>query len=241
MISVTVSSASSRSSGPWPSMSSAISAASRSRSSREMPASLEPGARGCRRSRARAAPPASMLALKSCGPSSPITREVDAVLDLREGSARGAAIAGRRRPRGARAVPSRPSSAQPPAAARGRGRRRAPLPARSCRRARGRPCAASRRGRASTIGAPSLTERGMSRSLGTSTSGVAAEDRRDVLARDADVGVRAVEHELDALAVVAHQLERLEAELRVLQRQRVEHPDHAHVRRARRSTRSPRA
>ena len=59
--------------------------------------------------------------------------------------------------------------------------------------------------------------------------GLAPEDADDVVVDDADAGVRTVEHELDLRLVVAHQLERLEPELRVLERERVEHADHHEV------------
>ena len=61
--------------------------------------------------------------------------------------------------------------------------------------------------------------------------GAAAEQPLDVGVADADVRVGAVEHERDACRVVAHLRQRLEPDLRVLQRQRVEHADEAEVRR----------
>ena len=59
----------------------------------------------------------------------------------------------------------------------------------------------------------------------------AAEQLLDVEQRDADARVGTVEHERDRPRVVAHLLERLEADLRVLERERVEHPDDEQVRR----------
>ena len=50
-----------------------------------------------------------------------------------------------------------------------------------------------------------------------------AQDRHDVGLADADVRVRAVEHDAHAVEPDAHQPQRLEAELGVLQRRRVEH------------------
>ena len=59
--------------------------------------------------------------------------------------------------------------------------------------------------------------------------GLAPRDRLGVIARNADPAVRPVQHELDPLGLHLHQRERLEAELGVLERGRVEHPDHADV------------
>ena len=77
--------------------------------------------------------------------------------------------------------------------------------------------AGSERRAAMEIGSPSLTERTMSRWLGTRTSGARPSICDDVRVRDADVGVGAVEHHPHAVARVAHQVERLETELGVLQ------------------------
>ena len=61
--------------------------------------------------------------------------------------------------------------------------------------------------------------------------GRAPEHRFHVRLADPDAAVRAVEQQVDVVGVVLHELERLEAELRVLERQGVEHPDHDDVRR----------
>ena len=58
---------------------------------------------------------------------------------------------------------------------------------------------------------------------------LAAEHGDDVALADADAPVGAVEDEPDLLRVVVHQPERLEPELRVLERERVEHADHDEV------------
>ena len=72
MISETVSSASRRSIGPWPRMSSAMSSTRRRRSSREMPDSSPSWLRMSPSTRSRSSS-GLMLTLKSCGPRSPIT------------------------------------------------------------------------------------------------------------------------------------------------------------------------
>ncbi len=59
--------------------------------------------------------------------------------------------------------------------------------------------------------------------------GLAAEHRDDVVLADADTRVGAIEDEPDLRRVVLHQAERLEPELRVLERERVERPDHDEV------------
>ena len=56
-------------------------------------------------------------------------------------------------------------------------------------------------------------------------SGVAPEHVRDVVLADADLALGPVEHQRDHARLAAHQLERLEPELRVLQREGVEHAD----------------
>ena len=95
MISVTLSSASSRSSGPWPSTSSAISAASRSRSSRAIPLSCARWRRMSAMTRSRSAA-GSMLTLKSCGPRSPMTARWTRFLSSENGSCPVAGATGRR-------------------------------------------------------------------------------------------------------------------------------------------------
>ena len=89
--------------------------------------------------------------------------------------------------------------------------------------------AASDRSSGITIGVPSLTEMGIWRSLGMNTCGGRPMIAIDVLVRDPDSRVGTVQDQRDAVGVVAHQLERLEPELRVLERQRVEHADDADV------------
>ena len=79
----------------------------------------------------------------------------------------------------------------------------------------------------SDIEAASLIERGISRSLGMDTSGVLPTTSSTRPRRDPDPRVGTVEDERDLLGVVAHQVERLDAQLRVLERERVQHPDHA--------------
>ena len=56
-----------------------------------------------------------------------------------------------------------------------------------------------------------------------------SQNRLGLVAADADLGRGAVEDQLDLVRLVAHELEGLEAELRVLERQRVEHADHAEM------------
>ena len=97
----------------------------------------------------------------------------------------------------------------------------------SCRKATD----ASLCGFAIRIGFPSLIASVMCRSLGTKTSGCAADDRDDLVVGDADAAAGTVEDELDVLAREAHQVEGLEAELRVLEREGIEHADHADGRR----------
>ena len=55
------------------------------------------------------------------------------------------------------------------------------------------------------------------------------ENGFDVRLADPDAAVRAVQQQVDAVGVVLHELERLEPELGVLERQGVEHPDHDDV------------
>ena len=57
----------------------------------------------------------------------------------------------------------------------------------------------------------------------------AARDRLDVLTRDPHARVGPVEDEPDLLRLDPHELERLQPELRVLQRKRVEHPHDTEV------------
>ena len=57
----------------------------------------------------------------------------------------------------------------------------------------------------------------------------AAEHGLHVGLADPDAAVRAVQEQVDVIGVVLHELERLEPELRVLQRQRVEHSHHDDV------------
>ena len=173
---------------------------------------------------------------KSCGPSSVITLHVDEVLQLGE-----RLLLGGLRVAGARVAVSRswssiyaflPKSFRFDPAA-GCAVDSAPAPGGDARcrslRAAETPRRPPTAGRAVTIGMPSLTARGISRSLGTKHVGRRAEHGVDVALADADAAVRAVEHEADPVAVVLHQLERLEPELRVLERERVEHPDHDEV------------
>ena len=51
----------------------------------------------------------------------------------------------------------------------------------------------------------------------------------DVFVIDPDPAVGAVENEYDSLGVVAHQVECLETEPRIFERERVERPDHADI------------
>ena len=194
---------------------------------------------GCRRAPARAAPPGRSSDVEELRAELADHREVDAVLELGERDRAGRSA---RRPCCGEALveihrtPSSRSRRFAPAGAsagcrRGRPRRRA---RRMCVRERaGTPRAASESARCRARSAsPSLTERGISRSLGTRTSGSRP--------RIASTSSRVMPTRLSARfrtsvmrsRLVAHQLERLEAELRVLQRERVEHPDHADVRRA---------
>jgi phosphoribosylaminoimidazolecarboxamide formyltransferase/IMP cyclohydrolase len=59
--------------------------------------------------------------------------------------------------------------------------------------------------------------------------GCPSDDRDHVFDRDSDPRIRPVQHEPRPIAVVAHQVERLHAQLGVLERQRIEHPDDADV------------
>ena len=176
---------------------------------------------------------------------------MDPVLDLGERVRRAAVDAadGGARCESARGAPlslSLPAAASAPTRCRGRlavdpaaGVVRPFAVARSASAANAR--AAPDFGSASTIVWPSVIARGIDRSLGTSTSGRSSEQLYDVSIDDADARVGAVQDERDACRVVAHLLERLEPDLRVLERERVEHADEAEVRRERRSRRSPRA
>src|SRR5437763_1852150 len=146
MSSEMLSSASSRSSGPWPSASSAIADASRSLSSREKPCSSDRWRLMSTRTRSRSAI-GSMLTLNNCGPRSPITAMWTRFLDV-----------------------ARDPNVRTP-----------------------------------------------------------ADDCEHVLVVDPDPTVRAIEHKDDPIGVVAHQLERLEPKTRVLERERVERSDHAHI------------
>ena len=168
-----------------------------------------------------------MLTLKSCGPRSPITSRWTAFFSSANGSvapAGAAACCGRVGERRSwRSIYAlRPNSRRPP------------------------------RARSSPAGSPSISIGELPECLGRlglrlrdqdrlalvdrtrdvpvarhEDVGLAAHDRDDVVVGDADAAVGPVEDELDVVAREAHQLERLEAELRVLERQRVEHPDHA--------------
>ena len=66
-------------------------------------------------------------------------------------------------------------------------------------RGRGTRTAANDCGRERTIGTPSLTARGISRSEGMKTSGSLPEDGDDVVLADADARVGSVQDELDLL------------------------------------------
>ena len=179
MISVTLSSASSRSSGPWPRMSSVSSAARRSRSSRERPDSACEVGLDLRRSPARGVATGSAAGVEELRPELGDHRQVDAVLELGERIRAGASPrAAGRASRVARAVPSLPLPRAAPPASR-RCRARGPSAARYMLGQRpGTPWPASERGLAQHDRSPWFTDRGMSRSLGISTSGVAADDRR---------------------------------------------------------------
>src|SRR5262249_49866886 len=59
---------------------------------------------------------------------------------------------------------------------------------------------------------------------------LAADDRLDVVPGESDSAVRSVENERNRARVVPHQVERLQPELRVLQRQGIQRADQAHVR-----------
>ena len=220
-------------------MSSAISAASRARSSRDSPASCA----SCSpiSDSTRVADGAAVLDVEEPRPELADEREVDPVLQLGEGV--GALPLPFRSPRciagptgefairSCSSIVSSPSAAAA-AAARCRwrrppeiaGDRQVPLGQSGVRPGRlrlrlghddrlaARECARDR-----AVAADEHVRR-------------AAEQLLDVELRDADARVGAVEHERDRPRVVAHLAERLEADLRVLERERVEHPDHAEMR-----------
>ena len=209
MISVTLSSASSRSSGPWPRMSSAISAASRSRSSRASPCSCASWRRMSAVTRSRSATRIHVR-LKSCGPSSPITARWMRFFISANGSCRAGCV-----DRPWHAAESFVELHLSPSVRESRRRRLARL-------ARPLGCAAVRRGNASAarrtpspprtwrstsaIGLPSLTERAISRSLGTSTSGAPPDDRRRRPRSETPTRLSArFRTSFDACPVVAHQ------------------------------------
>ena len=166
-------------------------------------------------------------------------REVDPVLELRERVAprcrtRSRPDCRRRRARDAlvelhRQLPFRSSSAPPPVAVRERSPA-AVADADSARASAVYALAAFDFGSATTIGCP-LGDRTRDRPVAADEHvGLAAEQLLDVGCGDADVRVRTVEHQRDARRVVAHLRERLEPDLRVLERERVEHPDDAELR-----------
>ena len=166
----------------------------------------------------------SMFTLKSCGPSSPITARWIRFLSSRErispgrsgnGSGRGESLVEvhqRFLPR-----PAPPAVLRPVAELVHRRERPERL-----RRVRARLGEDDRRALVDRAGNVAVA--------GDEHVGLAPDDRHDVVVRDPDPAVRPVEDEPHALAGVAHELERLQPELGVLERERVEHPDHADVR-----------
>ena len=159
-------------------------------------------AAGCRRRRARAARSGSIVTLKSCGPSSPITARWTRFLSSANGSRAPCGRAGR-------AVARRSWSSISSSSRRDAGVRElvrcSVVRADGCRSSlpveRGElseRCGGLRLGpRRATIGTPSLTARGISRSLGTRTSGSRPSTRDDVAVGDADPAVGPVEDERD--------------------------------------------